>query len=83
MTEDQARSHAEALVFAMGITFYFVHSREGRLLSVQMPPRDLRGCCHDRPADQRTSAAVLISDGLQRRECESAQNRDPDPAGYF
>jgi hypothetical protein len=40
MTEDQARSHAEALAFAMGITFYFVRSREGRLLSVQMPPRD-------------------------------------------
>jgi hypothetical protein len=40
MTEDQARSHVEALAFAMGITSYFVRSREGRVLSVQMTPRN-------------------------------------------
>ena len=40
MTEEQARSHAEALALAMGITFYVVRSREGRILSVQIPPQD-------------------------------------------
>jgi hypothetical protein len=40
MTEDQARSHAEAFALAMGITFYIVWDREGRFLSVQMPPQD-------------------------------------------
>jgi hypothetical protein len=40
MTEDQARSDAEALALAMGITFYIVRNRKGRLLSVQMPPED-------------------------------------------
>jgi hypothetical protein len=40
MTEDQARSDAEALALAMGITFYIVRNRKGRLLSVEMPPED-------------------------------------------
>lgn len=40
ITEDQARSDAEALALAMGITFYIVRNRKGRLLSVQMPPED-------------------------------------------
>jgi hypothetical protein len=38
VTEEQARSQAEALALATGITFYIVRSREGRKLSVQMPP---------------------------------------------
>lgn len=42
MTEDQARSDAEALALAMGITFYIVRNRKGRLLSVQMPPEDCK-----------------------------------------
>ena len=37
VTEEQARSQAEALALATGITFYIVRSREGRMLSVQMP----------------------------------------------
>jgi hypothetical protein len=40
MTEEQARSDAEALALAMGITFYVVRNREGRLSSVQLPPED-------------------------------------------
>ena len=40
VTEEQARSHAEALALAMGITLYVVRNREGRLLSVQMPAQD-------------------------------------------
>ena len=40
MTEQQARSHAEAVALAMGITFYVVRSREGEFASVQMPPQD-------------------------------------------
>ena len=40
MTEEQARSHAEALALGMGITFYVVRSREGRLLPVQLPLED-------------------------------------------
>lgn len=37
MTEEQARSDAEALAIAMGITFYVVRSRDGGLSTVQMP----------------------------------------------
>jgi hypothetical protein len=40
MTEEQARAHAEALAIGMGITFYVVRSREGRLLPVQLPLED-------------------------------------------
>jgi hypothetical protein len=40
MTEEQARSDAEALAIAMGITFYVVRSREGGLSTVQMPSQD-------------------------------------------
>ena len=40
MTEEQARSDAEALALAMGITFYVVRSREGGFASVQMPTED-------------------------------------------
>jgi hypothetical protein len=40
MTEEQARSQAEALAIGMGITFYVVRSPEGRLLPVQVPPDD-------------------------------------------
>jgi hypothetical protein len=40
MTEEQARSDAEALALAMGITFYVVRNREGEFASVQMPPQD-------------------------------------------
>ena len=39
-TEEQARSQAEALALAMGITFYVVRTREGRMLAAQMPPLD-------------------------------------------
>ena len=38
VTEEQARFQAEALALATGTTFYIVRSREGRMLSVQMPP---------------------------------------------
>ena len=40
MTEEQARSHAEALTISMGITFYAVRDREGDFLAVQTPPDD-------------------------------------------
>jgi len=40
MTEEKARSHAETLALAMGITFYVVRSREGQFQPVQMPPQD-------------------------------------------
>ena len=40
MTEEQARSHAEALAFGMGITFYVVRTREGDFEPVQLPPGD-------------------------------------------
>lgn len=40
MTEEQARSHAETVALAMGIIFYVVCSRDGRLSPVQMPPED-------------------------------------------
>jgi hypothetical protein len=38
MTEEQARTNAKAL--ALGITFYVVRSREGRILPVQLPSDD-------------------------------------------
>jgi hypothetical protein len=31
MTEEQARTNAKALALGMGITFYVVRSREGRI----------------------------------------------------
>jgi hypothetical protein len=40
MTEEKARSHAETLALAMGITFYVVRSREGQFQPVQIPPQD-------------------------------------------
>jgi hypothetical protein len=40
MTEEQARSHAQTLALAMGITFYVVRNREGEFASVQRPPED-------------------------------------------
>jgi hypothetical protein len=40
MAAEQARSHATRLALAMGITFYVVRSREGRLLPVQLPSDD-------------------------------------------
>jgi len=40
MTEEQARRHAEALAFGMGITFYVVRSRDGDFLPVQLPSDD-------------------------------------------
>jgi len=40
MTEDQARSQAEALAIGMGITFYVVRSAEGEFMPVQLPPDD-------------------------------------------
>jgi len=36
MTEEQARSHAEALALGMGITIHVVRSRHGRILPVQV-----------------------------------------------
>jgi hypothetical protein len=36
MTEEQARSRAEVVALAMGITFYVVRSRDGGLSAVQM-----------------------------------------------
>jgi hypothetical protein len=38
MTEQEAREKAEALAFAMGITFYVVRSPEGGYQPVQSPP---------------------------------------------
>jgi hypothetical protein len=64
MTEDQARSHAEAL--AIGITFYIVCDPEGRrLLSVQNAPAALRDGGGERPAEQPGTRAT---------------GRTPDPA---
>jgi hypothetical protein len=40
MTEQEAREKAEALAFAMGITFYVVRSPEGDYQPVQSPPED-------------------------------------------
>jgi hypothetical protein len=40
MTEEQARTNAKALALGMGITFYVVRSREGRILPVQLPSDD-------------------------------------------
>ena len=40
MTEEKARSHAETLALAMGITFYVVRRREGQFQPVQIPPQD-------------------------------------------
>ena len=40
MTEEQARRHAEALAFGMGITFYVVRTREGDFEPVQLPSDD-------------------------------------------
>lgn len=40
MTEEQARSHAEALALGMGITIHVVRSRDGRISPVQVPPDD-------------------------------------------
>jgi hypothetical protein len=40
MTEEQARRNAAALALGMGITFYVIRSREGRVLPVQLPSND-------------------------------------------
>ena len=40
MTEEQARTNDKALALGMGITFYVVRSREGRILPVQPPSDD-------------------------------------------
>jgi hypothetical protein len=40
MTEERARYYAKALARSMGITFYAVRSREGRVLTVQIPSDD-------------------------------------------
>ena len=40
MTEKRARHYAKALAQGMGITFYAVHTREGRFLAVQIPSDD-------------------------------------------
>jgi len=40
MTEEQARSHAEALAIGMGITFYVVRTAEGEFMLVQLPSDD-------------------------------------------
>jgi len=42
MTEEQARRHAQALAYGMGITFYVVCSREGHFLPVQRPSDDCK-----------------------------------------
>jgi len=40
MTEEEAIRNAKALALAMGITFYVIRSREGRVLPVQVPSDD-------------------------------------------
>ena len=40
MTEKRARHYAKVLARGMGITFYVVRSREGRVLAVQIPSDD-------------------------------------------
>lgn len=40
MTEEQARSDAEALASALGITFYVVRSSDNRFQAVQLPPAE-------------------------------------------
>jgi hypothetical protein len=40
MTQEQAYTHAEKLALGLGITFYVVRSRGGRVLPVQLPDED-------------------------------------------
>jgi len=51
MTEEQARHHAEALAQGLGITFYVVRSREGRILPVQRPSDDCEILAEVTPPD--------------------------------
>jgi hypothetical protein len=59
MTEEQARSHAEALALAMGITFYVVRSREGGLSAVQMPSQDCEILATIAPPSSVDASAVV------------------------
>jgi hypothetical protein len=38
MSEEKARSDAEALAMALGITFFIVRSHDGHYSAVQQPP---------------------------------------------
>ena len=49
MTEERARHYAKALARRMGITFYVVRSREGRVPAVQIPSDDCEILAKIRP----------------------------------
>ena len=59
MTEEQARSHAEALALAMGINFYVVRSREGGLSAVQMPCQDCEVLATIAPPSSGHASAIV------------------------
>jgi hypothetical protein len=65
MTEEQARSDAEALAIAMGMTFYVVRSHEGGLSTVQMP-------ADSQPLSQ-WAAAPLLTRSPKRARCSAGR----------
>jgi hypothetical protein len=62
MTEEQARTNAKALALGMGIIFYVVRSREGRILPVQLPSDD---CEVDRTTQRCARSRVGVNLILQ------------------
>jgi hypothetical protein len=64
MTEEPARSDAEALANRMGITFYVVRDRVGEYLAVQSPPDDCKVLATIVLARTRLSARGLRIDGI-------------------
>jgi hypothetical protein len=59
MTEEQARSRAEAVALAMGITFYVVRSREGGFASVQIPPEDCEIVAEIAPSSSEHARTIV------------------------
>ena len=60
MTEEQARSRAETLALAMGISFCVVRSSEGEFAFVQMRPEDCEIVAEIAPPSSRHGAAVPV-----------------------
>jgi hypothetical protein len=54
MTEEEARNQAQALAFALGITFYVVRGADGQFSAVQ------------RPTDESAIVATMEPPGEQR-----------------
>jgi hypothetical protein len=55
MTEEQARSNAEALASALGITFFVVRSRDNRFEAVQLPAPESEIVARIEPPDPKRS----------------------------